>query len=336
MWDCQVCHMREIGVRRMKRLATLLFAAVQFACATTAFAAGYPDRPIKIVSPFPPGGTTDLISRAVAGRLTEHLGVSVVVENKAGGSGIPGTDAVARAAPDGYTLLMAGSPHGINNSLLKSVPYDPVTDFVPVSLIVNLPLVLVVRPELPIRNLEEFTAYGKANPESLKCGMTPGAASDLAAKLFRTQSGVPLTQVAYRGDAPAITDLLAGHIDCLIVIVNQALPHIKSGKFRPIATTGRSRLDALPDIPTMQERGLKQYEAASWNGIFAPAGTPPEIVKRLSEALNLVTQEPEFRNRWIGIGALVHGNGPAELRDHLSTEIARWAAVIEAAGLREK
>lgn len=294
----------------------------------------FPTETIFIVAPFPAGGTTDLISRDIAARMTAALGATVVVDNRVGGSAIVGTDYVARSRPDGHRLLMAGSPHSINNTLRRNVPYDPVTSFEPVALLLTLPQVLVVHPSLPVRTVGEFLEHGRRNPTAIRCGIAPASSSELATAMLVARTGVPLTQVPYRGDALIINDLVGGHINCFIGIANQVLAHVRDGRFRAVGVTSRERLEALPDIQTLIEAGVPDYEASSWNGVFAPAGTPRAVIDRLESVLVGIARDPGFRARWIAIGAQVPAGGREALRDHLAGEIARWRTVIETAGIR--
>lgn len=297
-------------------------------------AQSYPSDTVFIVAPFPPGGTTDLLARDIAARMSTALGATVVVDNRAGGSGIVGTEYVARARPDGHRLLMAGSPHSINNSLRRNVPYDPVRDFEPIALLLTLPQIMVVHPSLPVSSVAEFLDHGRRNPNAIKCGVVPAGSSELAVAMLVASTGAPILQVPYRGDAPTITDLVAGHINCFIGIANQVLPHVRDGRLRAIAVTSNQRLDVLPDLPTMIEAGVPNFEASSWNGVFAPAGTPRAVLDRLESALVGIARDPSFRARWVGMGAIVPAGGRETLQVHLAAEIARWRRVIEVAGIR--
>lgn len=294
----------------------------------------YPSENVFIVAPFPPGGTTDLIAREVAARLTGLLGTTVVVDNRIGGSGIVGTDYVARSKPDGHRLLMAGSPHSINNSLRKNIPYDPVASFEPISLLLVLPQVLAVHSSLPVNSAQEFIEFARKNPNALRCGVVPAGSSELAAAMLSTKANIAITHVPYRGDAPVINDLVGGHIDCFIGIANQVLPHIQAGRMRALGVTSRERLEVLPNIQTLIEAGVPDYEASSWNGVFAPAGTPASIIAKLETALLEIGRDPAFRARWVAIGALVPAGDRNRLRNFLAEEIARWKAVIEATGIK--
>lgn len=311
-------------MRLSRRIAVALLAV---AAHTTALA-DYPDKPMRIIVPFPPGGTTDIVARAVAVRLTKSMGVTVVVENRAGAGGMIGTDAAAKGDKEGYTMLMAGSPHSINNSLRTGVPYDPVKSFEPVSLLGTVPLVLVVPAAAPAKTYEEFVSLGRQKPDSWRCGAVIGSANHLATELFRRVSGVPLLQVPYKGDAPMIVDLLGGHINCLLVISTQVLQQIGDGRFRALAVASPRRLGVLSEVRTLHELGLADFHASSWNGIFVPAGTPPDRIRLLSDKIVEASRDPEFVSSLGKLGFDVQAGGPAPLASFLDNEIAKWRKVI--------
>lgn len=289
----------------------------------------YPTETIRIVVPFPPGGTTDIVARAMSVQLTAKYKTPVVVENRAGASGIIGSEVVARAKPDGYTLLMAGSPHSINNSLRNKMPYDPITSFAPVALIGTVPMVLVVPQSLPVDDFKSFIKYAQDNPEALKCGVVPGAANQLATELFRSLSKVPMLTVPYKGDAPMFIDLLGNQINCVIGISTQVLGHISEGRLKALAVTSDKRLNNLPNVPTLQELGMVGYEAGSWNGIFAPAGTPTDRIKVLSEALIDATKAPIVIESFGRLGFQIRAESPNKLAQFLDKEISKWKKVID-------
>ncbi|KDD85380.1 tripartite tricarboxylate transporter family receptor [Bordetella bronchiseptica MBORD762] len=321
-----------MGVRAI--LVMLLAFTLEMAGFKGAYAADFPNRPIRLVSPFPPGGTTDIVSRAMAEKLTRSLEVPVIVENRAGAFGMIGTDIVARAPADGYTLVMAGSPHGINNSLRKNVPYDPVDSFVPVALIGTVPMVLVVPQSMPANDYATFVKYGKDNPESLKCGIVSGAANHLATEMFRAMTGLSILQIPYKGDAPMFVDLIGAQINCVIGISTQVLGHIAEGRLKALAVTSNQRLSLLPEVPTLQELGLSDFEAGSWNGVFAPCGTPAAHVRILSDALLAASKDPAVVQSFNRLGFQVRGEGSAELGRFLAADIARWKKVIDDANIR--
>jgi tripartite-type tricarboxylate transporter receptor subunit TctC len=315
---------RIFGVLAMAALGTIPLPSV---------AQSFPSKPIRIVVPFPPGGTTDIMARAMATQMNQSLNVPVLVENRVGGSALVGTEHVARSAADGYTLLMAGSPHGINNSLRKNVPYDPVKSFAPVSLIGTVPMILTVHPSVPAKTYEEFVAYGRANPNKLKFGVTPATGSHLATELFAKMTGIQFVSVPYKGDAPTVTDLVGGHVDAVILISTQVLPHIRDGRLRALAVTGKSRMASMKQLPTLAESGLAGYEAGSWNGVFAPAGTPAETIRVLSEALQKGARDPKVVEQFTSIGIDIRATGPKELGDFLDGEVAKWGDVIRSANI---
>ena len=317
---------------RRRLFGPLFVLALVLTCGQAA-AQPFPSKPIRIVVPFPPGGTTDIMARAMATQMNQSLGVPVLVENRVGGSAIVGTEHVARSAPDGYTLLMAGSPHGINNSLRRNVPYDPVRSFAPVSLIGTVPMVLTVHPSVPARTYEELLAWGRANPNRLKFGVTPATGSHLATELFGRMTGIQYVSVPYKGDAPTVTDLVGGHVDAVILISTQVLQHIREGRLRGLAVTSRGRVPSLKELPTLAEAGLAGYEAGSWNGIFAPAGTPPEVIRVLADALQRAAREPRVVEQFTAIGIDVTATGPRELGEFLDKEVARWGEVIRSANI---
>ncbi|TAK85908.1 MAG: tripartite tricarboxylate transporter substrate binding protein [Betaproteobacteria bacterium] len=294
-----------------------------------ASAQGYPNKPIRLIVPVPAGGATDMLARRVAEKIS--LGVPVLVENKAGAGARIASQYVAQSQPDGYTLLMAGSTHSINNSLFKNVPYDAVRSFTPISLIGTFPMVLLVHPSVPVKNYREFAAYAKSNPEKIKCGGVPGGANHLAIELLMSKAGIKFLQVPYKGDAPMLTDLMGGHIDCVIIITTTVLSGIKEGKFKALAVTGLKRLPILPDVPTLDELGLTGYQAGSWSGVFAPASTPPAVVKALADQFIHAAREPSVNQYLSSLGVDMVASGPEGLREFLADEIARWKAVITSA-----
>lgn len=312
------------------RLTLITAAFISFtAISGIGNAADFPTETIRIVVPFPPGGTTDIVARAMSTQLTAKFDRPVVVDNRAGASGMIGTEAVARAKPDGYTLLMAGSPHSINNSLRKNVPYDPITDFAPVALIGTVPMVLVVPKDFPADDYKSFIKHAKENPKDLKCGVVPGAANHLATELFRSLSDVPMLVVPYKGDAPMIVDLIGNQINCVIGISTQVIGHITGGRLKPLAVTSDKRLGFLPKVPTLQELGMEGYEAGSWNGIFAPAGTPKQRIDVLAEALIAATKAPAVTESFDRLGFQIRAVGPEELASFLDRESSKWKKVID-------
>jgi tripartite-type tricarboxylate transporter receptor subunit TctC len=318
-------------VRTCFSLAFLaLLAAMPFAGAQE-----YPARAVRIVVPFAAGATNDIVARLFAQKLSEQTKQPFVVENKTGGSGIPGTDFVAKSAPDGYTLLLGTtSLLGIQISLYPKLPYDP-RDFAPVSVLAISPSVLVVHPSVPAATLAELIAYAKANPGKLNYA-SPGNGTPfhLSAELFKAQTGTNIVHVPYKGAAPALVDLLAGQVQLMFDNIPSVLPHIRSGKVRAIVTTGATRLALLPDVPTFAEAGLRNAESVSWFAIVAPKGTPREIVARLHAEIAKAESNTEVRQRLYELGAEPVGNTPEEAAAHIRAEIAKWAKVIKESGAK--
>ncbi|MBL6457079.1 tripartite tricarboxylate transporter substrate binding protein [Belnapia sp. T6] len=304
--------------------------------ASAASAQDWPGRPIRIVVPFPPGGSTDLLGRRVAEKLSPALGVPVVLENRPGAGGTTGSEMVARAAPDGTTLLFGVTgTHGVAPSLFPRLGYDPLRDFAPVSLVVTAPLVLVTRPDLPARTLAEFIALAKSEPGAITYG-TPGNGTSmhLTGVMFDMQAGTRLTHVPYRGSGPALNDLVAGNLATMFGDLLVVLPQLRAGTIRAIAVTGATRHPLLPDVPTIAEAGLPGFLALSWQGLFAPAGTPRAIIERLVIEVRSALAAPELRDFFAGQGFAIEVGSPEELRSLLETEIPKWAAVVKAGQVR--
>ena len=314
--------------KRIKIIVALWFSVFSM-IGLNAKAQPYPNKPIRIIVPFGPGGTTDIIARSMARKLTEQLGVSVQVENKTGGSSIVGSQFVSKATPDGYTLLMAGSPHSINPSLRKDMPYDAVKSFEPVTLIGTVPMVLVTHPSLPVKTFQEFVAYGKKNPEALRCGIVPGSGNHMATESLKLAAAVPLMPVPYQSDAPMVVDLLGGHINCVVLISTQGISYIREGRLNAIAATSEQRLAILPNVPTLQELGLKGFLAGSWNGLFAPAGTPSEATELIAKEIQRALKDPKIIEQYAQIGITIIGTDPQGQAKFLASDIARWRDVIK-------
>jgi tripartite-type tricarboxylate transporter receptor subunit TctC len=311
------------------------FAAL--AAPSLAHAQAWPARPLRVVVPFAPGGATDLIARLIAENLARPLGQQVAVENRAGAFGILGADAVARAAPDGYTLL-AGSPGpmAVNPFVYKTLPYDPARDLVGVSMVALIPYVMVVPASLGVRNVAEFLALARSRPGSINFA-TSGMASRLTVEMFRALAGgVEMEMVQYRGGAPARTDLLAGRIQLVIEQAPSFLEDFRNGTLRPLAVGGTRRFSLLPDVPTLQEAGIAGYEANAWLGYAAPAGTPIEIRRRLATEIDTIIRIPEVRDRLLGWGAEPVGGTPEDMDRMLEAERRRWSEVVRMAGIERE
>ena len=311
------------------------FAVVLLLACTLAHAQSYPAKPIRIVVPFPAGGIADLYGRLIGTRVSEHWGQPVLVENRTGAGGNIGADAVAKSPPDGYTLVMGTfGTHAVNVSLFASMPYDPVRDFAPIALVLEAEGLLVVHPGVPAQSVQELIAYGRTNPGRLtfaSAGM--GTASHLAGELFKTMARVEMTHVPYKGNVPAITDLLAGQTSLLFGTMPTVLPHAKAGKLRALATVGSVRSAAAPELPTVGE-SLPGFEVSNWIGLLAPAGTATEIVRKWNAEVNTIMQGADLKQRLLIEGARFAPNTPEEFGAFIKSEIARWAPVVKASGAR--
>jgi tripartite-type tricarboxylate transporter receptor subunit TctC len=301
-----------------------------------AIAADYPAKPVRVVVPFPPGGTTDVLARIVAAGLSERMGQQFIIDNRPGASGAIGTTMVAKAPPDGYTLVFATiNTHGINASLFPNLPYDPIKDFAPVTIVANTPNVLMVHPSVSAKNLTELIALAKAEPGRLNFGSTSlGGSPHMSGELFKMMAQVDIVHVPYKGGGPMLTDLIGGHIQMAFDNLPSSMGHIRAGDVRAIAVTTAERLPSAPDIPTMRESGLPDYEVAAWFGLLAPAGTPPEIVERLHKNISEILQSPEGGKRLADLGAEPVGNTPEEFAGVITYEVARWRKVVQATGVK--
>ncbi|MEI6722286.1 MAG: tripartite tricarboxylate transporter substrate binding protein [Betaproteobacteria bacterium] len=292
----------------------------------------WPDKPLRLIVPFPPGGTVDIVGRLIAPRLAEELGQPVIVDNRPGAAGSIGAEAAAKAAPDGYTMIVVGSSYASGAGLYKT-SYDPVNGIAPISMIASGPFVLVVNPAVKANSLSEFLSLAKANPGKLNfaSGGT-GGASHLAGEFFRQVSKTDLVHVPYKGGAPALVDLLAGQVQVMFSPVLEGMPHIKSGKLRDLAVTSETRFPLLPNLPTVSEQ-VPGYVVAYWFGMWAPGGTPWEIVMRVNAALGAILKQPAVAERLRSDGVDVAHNSPDEFSRMLGTEIAKWNTVIKAGNI---
>jgi tripartite-type tricarboxylate transporter receptor subunit TctC len=317
----------------MRILATWrpLLAALGLTAATTAAAAGWPDHPITLVVPYPPGGPTDIVARVVAQGLTQKLGQNVIVDNRSGAGGNIGADMVAKSAPDGYTLLVATTAHAINMSLFNNLNYDVRKSFAPISLLTSGPLLLSVRPTLPADNVKELIALAKAGKLSFASSGN-GQSTHLAAELFNSMAGTKMVHVPYRGSAPALTDVMSGQDDLIFDTMLSSLPYVKAGKLKGLAVTSAQRSPAAPDLPTVAEAGLPGYEATAWNGLMAPAGTPPAVIKSISEALHEVLARPDVKEKFAAQGFAAQWMTPQDYAKFVDAEVAKWATVVKASG----
>ncbi|MGH8619801.1 MAG: Bug family tripartite tricarboxylate transporter substrate binding protein [Burkholderiales bacterium] len=315
-------------------MSRIVLLAVFLACPLAVTAQSFPAKPIRLIVPFPPGGGNDTVARAVGQELAKPLGQQVVIDNRPGAGGALGAELAAKAPPDGHTLFLAGvASHGINPALNPKLPYDPIRDFAPVSLLASAPLILVVHPSLPARSVKELIALAKAKPGALNYASNgPGSSSHMAGELFKLSTRTDLVHIPYKGLSPALTDLMSGQVQIMFSSAVAMLPQVKAGRLRGLATTGAKRPAAIPDLPTVAEAGVPGYETGSWYGIVAPAGTPPDIVNRLSAEMQKIVRQPAIQERFNAEAASPVGSTPQEFVTHLQREKERWTKVVKATG----
>jgi tripartite-type tricarboxylate transporter receptor subunit TctC len=315
------------------RLLTIL--ALGLGLFTVAAAADvYPTKPVRLIVPFPPGGSNDIVGRMIGAQLGERLGKQVIIDNRAGAGGTLGTEIAAKSAPDGYTVLMISAAYAFNSALYK-LPYDQATAFVPVSMLGTGPNVLAVFPGLPVSSLKELIALAKSKPGQLNYAAAGvGSFQHLASELFKMTAGLDIVGVQFKGGAPATIDVVAGHTQISLGSLIQALPHIRSGKLKPLAVSGAKRTSALPEVPTMAEAGLPGYEAYNWWGLVAPAGTPPAVVERLHKELAVILTSDETKKRLAAEGAEAVQMSPAEFGTFVANETVKWARVVKEANIK--
>ncbi len=312
-----------------------LFAALALIGAGGVSAQTYPTKSVRIVVPYAPGGNTDFTARVIATKLTDVFGQQVVVENRPGGATNIGSDLVAKAPPDGYTLLMGGASNAINMSLYPKLPYDTLRDFAPVILCVKGANVLAIHPSLPAKNLKELIALAKAQPGKLNYASSGlGSSNQMAGELFKMMANVNIVHVPYKGNAPALTDLIGGHVEILFSGVPALVPHIKEGRIRAIAIGSLKRFRALPDVPTLDESGLKGYEATTWFGLMAPAKTPKDIVTKWNTEVDKIIKSREVHDRFLNEGVEPMGGTPEQFGAFIRDEINKYAKVVKAANLK--
>lgn len=322
-------------MEKLKRWAYVLF--ISFFAASAALAQdvkSYPNRPSRLIVPFPPGGGTDILARLVAQRLSERWGQQVIVDNRPGAATNIGTELVARAAPDGYTMLMASVGHGANISLYKNLPYHPIKSFEMVTLVAVSPSLLVVNPTLPVKTVTELIDLARQRPGQLNYGsFGSGTSPHLAAELFDILASAKMNHVPYKGSSPALTSVISGETQVLFATILSALPHVDAGRLRALGVASKQRLRALPKIPAIAE-AVPGYECGSWYGVLVPAGTPHAIVDKINKGAVEVLQQPEVKQKFASEGAEIVGSTPEELKTFVEAEIARWARVVKEAGIR--
>jgi tripartite-type tricarboxylate transporter receptor subunit TctC len=318
------------ALRAVSAAAVLLALAVGSQAADT-----YPTRPVRLIVPYAPGGNGDIVGRIVADGLTSRLGQQVVVDNRAGGASIIGTDLAAKAPPDGYTLLVVASTIAVNPSLVAKLPYDTLKDLVPISLVGQTPQVLLINPSMPVTTVKEFIALVKSKPGVFNYGSTGvGSTANMAGALLNLMAGIKLVHVPYKGTAQSLTDVIAGHLHVAIPSLTSSLPHIRSGRLRALGLTSTKRSSQLPDVPTIAEAGVPGYQAVIWNGVLAPTGTPKPILDRLSREVATAMRSPEATQRYGALGAETIGSSPEEFSKFLRSEIEQYARVVRESGMK--
>jgi tripartite-type tricarboxylate transporter receptor subunit TctC len=317
----------------MKKLSTLV-ATLLFACTVMA-QADYPNKPVKILVPFPPGGTSDVMGRLMSEELTKIWKQPIIVENVGGAGGVIGTEKGARSAPDGYTIVQTGvGQNAVAHGIDPNVKYNSITDFIHIAHVHTGPNVLLVHPSLPFKSLKELVDFAKANPGKLDYGYTPASSGHMAMELFKQTAGIFLTGIPYRGGGPMMTDALGGTIKIMFINQDVALQHVKAGKLRPLAVTTLQRNPLYPDVPTIAESGYKGFESVSWSGLSLPKGTPPAIVEKVDAAVQQAMKSASFRQRLESQGFVIPPVGSKHYTEYVKSELARWTKVIKTAGIK--
>ena len=295
----------------------------------------YPNKTIRYIVPYPPGAFNDTLGRIVSQKLQAAWGVPVVVENRPGGGTLIGTEAVAKAPPDGYTLLGVAFPFGSNPSIYKHLPYDTVADFTPLILAGQTPNLLVVKPSLPINSIKDLLDYAKANPGKVSYGSTGiGSSNHLSMELFKSLTGADMVHVPYKGSAPMVNDMLGGHLDVAFDNVPNVLQQVNAGKLRALGVSSTTRSSLAPSVPTVTEAGVANYEVGVWFGVVGPSGMPPEVVKKLNTEINAILQQNDVKRRFADQGVEPVGGTPMQFADHIKAEILKWAKVVKDAGIK--
>jgi tripartite-type tricarboxylate transporter receptor subunit TctC len=316
----------------MRSLFSALAACIGLLGPSLACGQGYPAKPVRMVIPFPPGGATDLLGRLVALKLAERIGQPVVSENRTGGGGNIGAEYTVKAPADGYTVMVAGIPHAINMSLYKKVAYDLASDLTAISNLATFPSMIATHPSLPAKSMQALIALARRSPGALNYGASPGSPNHLVMELIGVMAEVKLVHIGYKGAGPAIVDLVGGHLHVSSIGFPGAMPHVKSGRLRPIAVTSARRSSLLPELPTIAESALPGFDVTSWYGIFGPARLPSEVVARLNSDIRALMDSDDVKSRLAGVGAEVATSAPQEFSALVRSEIARWAKVVKASG----
>ena len=321
--------------RRVVRALSIAATGIGLPWTAQAQSAAYPDKPVRFVVPYPPGGGTDVIARIVQERFQALLGQPILIDNKGGAGGSVGTELVARAAPDGYTVLFTLSSHTINPAIFPKLTFDTVKDFESVGLVASLPQILVANPQVPANTIAELVALAKAKPDSLSyASVGSGSPGHLAGELFKLRSGTQMTHIPYRGGGPAVTDVMGGQVPLLWVSIPAAAQFVKAGKLKPLGVSTLRRSAAFPDVPTMQEAGIADFEVDSWYAMFVPARTPKPVIERLNKALNSIVGEPAIREKLLAQGAEGVGGTPEALTRTVAAELPKWAKLAKDANIK--
>jgi len=317
------------------RVAALIFAAATMAGAVSiVHAQTYPDKPIRIIVPYTPGGFNDTLARTVGQKLQEAWGQPVIVDNRPGGGTLIGTEMAAKAAPDGYTLYMVPFAFAVNPSLYKKLPYDSLKDFAPITLAASTPNLLVVNPALPVNSVKEVIALAKSKPGKLNYASTGnGSSNHLSMEKFKMMAGVDITHIPYKGSGPAVTDLMGGQVDLMFDNIPNVLPHVKAGKLKMIAVTSPKRSPHVPDVPTVSESGVPGYEVSVWFGIAAPGGTPKPIITKLNAEIVKILNMPDVKQKFAAQGVDVIGSTPEQFAAYIKEQMEEWGKVVKAAGV---
>lgn len=318
-----------------RRAAVLALAGACLSPLAAQAQAAYPDKPIRFIVPYPPGGGTDVIARIVQERFQQTLGQPIVIENRGGAAGSLGSDLAAKSAPDGYTVLFTLSSHTINPAIYPKLPFNTVKDFEPVGTVASLPQILVANLQFPANNVAELTAIAKAKPGTLSfASVGNGSPGHLAGELYKLRTGTQLTHVPYRGGGPAVTDVMGGQVPLLWVSIPAAAQFVKTGKLKALAVSTTKRSAAFPDVPTMQEAGVADFEVDSWYAMFVPAKTPKPIIEKLNKALNTVIQQPDIKEKLLAQGSEGVGGTPEALGKTVDAELARWGKLVKDANIK--
>ena len=321
--------------RRVVRALSIAATGIGLPWTAQAQSAAYPDKPVRFVVPYPPGGGTDVIARIVQERFQALLGQPILIDNKGGAGGSVGTELVARAAPDGYTVLFTLSSHTINPAIFPKLSFDTVKDFESVGLVASLPQILVANPQVPANTIAELVALAKAKPDSLAyASVGNGSPGHLAGELFKLRTGTQMTHIPYRGGGPAVTDVMGGQVPLLWVSIPAAAQFVKAGKLKPLGVSTLKRSAAFPDVPTLQEAGIADFEVDSWYAMFVPARTPKPVIERLNKALNSIVGEPAIREKLLAQGAEGVGGTPEALTRTVAAELPKWAKLAKDASIK--